>query len=98
MIQILSAIATALIIVIITILFSKQFSAKLVAANVLCSIAFIYAGFSLKGNTVSSIVLEVLVALVFYFIAIIGFVRCNSLIAYGIVLHGIWDITHHNAL
>ena len=90
MIQILSAIATALIIIMLTILFSKQFSAKLAAVTVLCSIAFIYVGFSLKGNTVSSIVLEVLVALVSYFIAIIGYVRRNSLIAYGIVLHGIW--------
>ena len=98
MIQILSAIATALIIIMITILFSKHFSAKLVAATVLCSIAFIYVGFSLKENTVSSIVLEVLVAVVFYFMAIIGYSKHNSLIAYGIVLHGIWDISHHNAL
>src|SRR3954447_7866233 len=98
MIQILSAIATALIIIMITILFSKHFSAKLIAATVLCSIAFIYVGFSLKGNTVSSIVLEVLAAVVFYFIALIGYSRYNYLIAYGIVLHGIWDIFHHNAL
>ena len=97
MIQILSAIATALIIITFTILVSKHFSAKLVAATILCSIAFIYVGFSLKGNTVSSIVLEVLVALTFYFIAIIGYSRHNALIAYGIVLHGIWDMLHHNA-
>ena len=96
--QILLAIVTALIIIMLTILFSKQFSAKLVALTLLCSIAFIYVGFSLKGNTVSSIILEVLVASAFIFFAIISYVRRNSLIAYGIVLHGIWDITHHNAL
>src|SRR3954466_7746443 len=98
MIQVLSAIATALFIIMFNILLSKYFSAKLVAATVLCSIAFIYVGFSLKGNTVSSIVLEVLVAIVFYFIALIGYWRHNFLIAYGIVLHGIWDIFHHHAV
>ena len=46
----------------------------------------------------STIVLEVLVAVAFYFIALIGYSRDNSLIAYGIVLHGIWDLLHHNAL
>src|SRR3954471_1833747 len=98
MIQILSAIATALFIIMFNMLLSKYFSAKLIAATILCSIAFIYVGFSLKGNTVSSIVLEVLVAVVFYFIALIGYSRYNYLIAFGIVLHGIWDIFHHHAL
>ena len=98
MIQILLAIATALIVIILTILLSKKFSAKLIAATILCSIAFIYIGFSLKGNAMSTIGLEVLVAVAFYFIALIGYSRDNALIAYGIVLHGIWDLLHHNAL
>ena len=97
MIQLLSAITTALIVIIFTVLLSKHFSAKLVAATVLCSIAFIYVGFSLKGNTIGLIVLEVLIAVVFYLIAVIGYSKNNYLIAYGIVLHGIWDILHHNA-
>jgi hypothetical protein len=97
MIQILSAITTALIVIIFTVLLSKHFSAKLVAATILCSIAFIYVGFSLKGNTIGLIVLEVLIAVVFYLIAVIGYSKNNYLIAYGIVLHGIWDILHHNA-
>ena len=98
MAQILSAVATAVVIIILNILLSKHFSARLIAATILCSFAFIYVGFSLKGNTISSIVLEVLVAVVFYFIALIGYSRYIYLIAYGIVLHGIWDIFHHNAL
>ncbi|MCW3106041.1 MAG: hypothetical protein JWQ09_547 [Segetibacter sp.] len=97
MIQLLSAIATALFVILFTILLSKHFSARLVAATILCSIAFIYVGFSLKGNPASSIVLEALVAVVFYLIAVIGYSKNNSLIAYGIVLHGIWDILHHKA-
>lgn len=98
MTQLLSAIATALFIILFTKLVSKHFSAKLVAATNLCSIAFIYVGYSLKGNTVNSIVLEVLVAVAFYVIAIIGYAKHNALIAYGIVLHGIWDIAHHHAV
>ena len=98
MAQILSAVVTAVGIIILNILLSKHFSTPLIAATILCSIAFIYVGFSLKGNTVSSIVLEVLAAVVFYFIALIGYSRYNYLIAYGIVLHGIWDIFHHHAL
>ena len=98
MAQILSAVATAVGIIILNILLSKHFSAPLIAATILCSIAFIYVGFSLKGNTISSIVVEVLVAVVFYFIALIGYSKYNYLIAYGIVLHGIWDIFHHHAL
>src|SRR6059058_250021 len=80
MAQILLAVATAVVIIILNILLSKHFSARLIAATILCSIAFIYVGFSLKGNTISSIVLEVLVAVVFYFIAIIGYTRHNALI------------------
>jgi len=97
MIPLLSAIAIASFVILFTRLLSKYFSARLAAATILCSIAFIYVGFSLKGNPVSSIVLEILVAVVFYLIAVIGYSKNNSLIAYGIVLHGIWDILHHKA-
>lgn len=98
MIEILSAIATAFIVIIFTIWSSNHFSAKLVAATILCSIAFIYVGFSLKANTITSIALEITVTLVFYFIAIVGYSRNSALIAFGILLHGIWDILHHKAL
>jgi hypothetical protein len=98
MIQVLSATATAVVIIISSVLFTKHFSAKLMAATILCSIAFIYVGFSLLNNTVNSIVLEVSVAVVFYFISIIGYSKNSFLLAYGIVLHGIWDLLHHNGL
>jgi hypothetical protein len=98
MAQILSAVATAVVTIMLNSLLSKRFSSPLIAATILCSIAFIYVDFSLKGNTVSSIVLEVLAAVVFYFIALIGYSRYNYWIAYGIVLHGIWDIFHYHAL
>ena len=95
MTQLLSAIAITAFVILFTRLSSKYYSANFVAATILCSIAFIYVGFSLKGNPVSSIILEVLVAVVFYLIAVIGYSKNSSLIAYGIVLHGIWDLLHH---
>jgi hypothetical protein len=63
--KIISGIVTALIIIIFNALLSKHISANLIAATILYSIAFIYVGFSLKENTVGSIVLEVFVAVVF---------------------------------
>jgi hypothetical protein len=98
MIEIISAVVTALIVILLAPLLSRHFPAKLLAATILCSIAFIYVGFALDGNQVSLIILEVLVAIIFYFISIIGYSRYRYLIAYGIVLHGIWDIFHYKAL
>ena len=98
MFEILAAVVAASIVIMVTTLLSKHFSEKLIAASVLCSIAFIYVGFSLMGNSVNSIVLEVSVAVFFYFLAMIGYSKNNFLIAYGIVLHGIWDLLHQNGL
>ncbi|MDB5247865.1 MAG: hypothetical protein JWQ40_2259 [Segetibacter sp.] len=98
MIEIISGITTALVVIILIPLLSKHISARLIAATILCSMAFIYVGFSLKDNTVSSVVLEVLMAVAFYCIAIIGYSKNNYLIAIGIALHGTWDLFHHNGL
>lgn len=73
----------------------KNIPAKLIAATILVAIGFIYVGFALKENSMSDIVLEIIAALVFYFIAVIGFVKNPKLIAFGILLHGIWDFIHH---
>ncbi len=96
MIQVVSAFATVIFIILFTVLLRSHLSSKLVAATTLCSIAFIYVGFSLQENSVGSMVLEVYIAVTFYLIAVIGYSKNNSLIAYGIVLHGIWDLLHHN--
>jgi hypothetical protein len=71
---------------------------KLIAATCLVAIAFIYTGFALKENPAGLIILEVGATLLFYFLAIIGYTRNNLLIAYGIILHGVWDIFHHQGL
>lgn len=96
MIEIISGIVTAVVIIILSRWLSKFFTNKLIAATLLVAIAFIYVGFSLKDNPVSLIILEVGMALILYMLAIIGYTRNNSLIAYGIIFHGIWDIIHHN--
>lgn len=94
----ISGIVAAVVTIILMMTLSKYFSLKVFAATTLVAIAFIYVGFSLKNNTVSAIILEVIMALVFYFIALIGYVRNSFLMAYGIILHGLWDICHHNGL
>lgn len=76
-------------------LFKKYFSVKLLAATILIAIAFIYVGFALKEDSVCDIIIEVIAALVFYFIAVIGYTKKPQLIAFGILLHGLWDLTHH---
>ena len=96
MIEIFSAIAVALFVIMVNIFLSKKVSSKLIGATVLCSIAFIYVGFALTENVTNNIILEVVVALIFYFIAIIGYSGNGYLIALGIVLHGLWDFSHHS--
>ena len=96
MIEIMSGIVVGVVIIILSQVLSKYFTYKLIATTILVAIAFIYVGFALEGNPVSLIILEVVLALFLYFLAIIGYTRNNILIAYGIILHGIWDIFHHN--
>ena len=96
MAEIISGIVAAIVIIILSQLLSKQFSMKLIATTILVAIAFIYVGFSLKNNPVSLVILESAFAMFLYFLAIIGYRWNNSLIAFGIILHGLWDISHHN--
>lgn len=96
MVETVSGIVAAVVIIILTRMLSKYFTAELFAATILVAIAFIYVGFSLKDNPVSLIIVEIGFALFLYFLAIIGYTRNSLLIAYGIILHGLWDIFHHN--
>jgi uncharacterized membrane protein HdeD (DUF308 family) len=98
MVETISGIITAIVIILVSVVLSKYFTTKLIAATILVAIAFIYVGFSLKENPVNLVILEISVALVFYFMAIIGYNRNGLLIAYGIILHGVWDLFHHKGL
>ena len=94
MIEIITAMVTATIIIVVCSTLLKYISVKLLAATILCSIAFIYVGFALSDNITQNVIIEVSVALIFYSIAIIGYSKNSYLIAYGIMAHGIWDIFH----
>src|SRR4030095_4757776 len=96
MVETVSGIVAAVAIIILAQVLSRFFTIKLFATACLVAVAFIYVGFSLKGNPVSSIILETGIAILLYFLALIGYTRNNSLIAYGIIFHGIWDILHHD--
>ncbi|MDZ4795799.1 MAG: DUF6010 family protein [Bacteroidota bacterium] len=96
MIEAISGIVTAVVIIILSQVLSRYFTTKLYAATILVAIAFIYVGFSLKDNPVSLIIVEIVFALALYTLAIVGYTRNSLLIAYGIILHGLWDIVHHN--
>lgn len=98
MIEIISGIITAAVIIFISQFLPKYLSQKIFAAAILVAIAFIYVGFSLKDNHVNFIILECGLALLLSFLAIAGHARNSSIIAYGIIFHGIWDILHHNGL
>jgi len=98
MTETISGIIVALAIIILTRLLSGYFTAKLLAATILVAIGFIYVGFSLQNNSFALIILEIAVALFFYFMAIIGYTRNSYLIGYGIILHGVWDIFHHKGV
>jgi hypothetical protein len=96
MMEIISGVAAAIAIIIISRMLAKYFTPRLMAMTILVAIAFIYVGFSLKDNPVSLVILEVVVALILYFVAIIGYNGNSFLIAYGIIAHGVWDICHHH--
>jgi hypothetical protein len=96
MIEVLSGIASAVVVILLIRLLPEYFPAKLIACTALCAMAFIYVGFSMQGNTTNAMVLEISMALIFYSIAIIGYLKNASFIGYGILLHGVWDLLHHH--
>ena len=98
MIEAIFGTITAIIIIILSRALSAFFSTRLIASTILVAIAFIYVGFSLQTHLISSIVLETSVALFFYFLALTGCMKNSLLIAYGIMLHGVWDVLHHQGL
>lgn len=97
MIEIIAGLIITLVMIFLTALLSKYFITKLIAATALVAIAFIYVGFALTDNHITFIVLEITTALVFFLISIAGYCYKPSYLAYGIILHGVWDMFHLNA-
>ncbi len=97
MVETITGIVVAVGLIFLTMALNKYFTTKLIAAAILIAIAFIYVGFALKDNTIPFMILEISIAIVFFFLAIIGYSYRASLLGYGIILHGIWDVLHHNS-
>jgi len=98
MVETILGLAVAMAMIFLSVVLNKFFSTKLIAATILVAIAFIYVGFALKDNTIPSTILEITIATTFYFMAIIGYSSNPSLLAYGIMLRGVWDAFHRNTL
>jgi len=97
MIAIGTGVIAAFIIIVLGQLLRKMVDPALMVSACLVAIAFIYVGFSLEDNRPSIIVSESALALVFYFMAMIGYTNKSALAAVGIILHGVWDACHHHA-
>ena len=60
----------------------------------LAMIAAIYMGFAFSDGRPSIVILELSVATVFIVFALLGVWASSLFIAVGLVLHGLWDLTH----
>lgn len=94
----ISGILSALVGILLSAALSKHYQIKLLAGMALAAMAFIYVGFSLQDGSARSIIIESAAAIGFYFLVIVGFSGRQEMIAYGIILHGIWDLFHHEAV
>ncbi|NEP56766.1 MAG: hypothetical protein F6K31_07040 [Symploca sp. SIO2G7] len=66
-----------------------------VQAILLAAIGSIYIGFGLSDSHPHNLRLEVLVAALFFGIAIAGYWISPTITGMGFVLHGVWDFLHH---
>lgn len=96
MIEIIFGLVAAAGMILLSVFLYKYFTPKLLAAATLVAIAFIYLGFALIANTFLAIILECTIAFLFFFYAVIGYSRKPVLLAFGILLHGVWDILHYH--
>jgi Family of unknown function (DUF6010) len=60
----------------------------------LAVIGAIYLGFALSDGRISIVILELAVGTLFVVLALLGLWLAPMFIAIGLVLHGIWDLSH----
>ena len=61
----------------------------------LAMIAGVYIGFAINDGRRDKLILEVVVALGFCMLVLIGMWKWPILIAVGYLLHAVWDLLHH---
>jgi hypothetical protein len=59
MIETISGVIAAVVLIIVSLILNKYFTTKLIAATILVAIAFIYVGFALKDNALPNIILDI---------------------------------------
>lgn len=67
----------------------------LMYALMVAAIAFIYVGFALVDGRPGVVAVESAVALAFFWLATSALKVWAPLAAFGLLLHGIWDVLHH---
>lgn len=60
-------------------------------------IGSIYYGFALLQPNIKTKIIEILVASIFVIMGVFGLWVSSWIIIVGLILHGIWDIAHHNS-
>jgi hypothetical protein len=61
----------------------------------LAMIAGVYIGFAISDGRRDKLILEVVIALGFCMLVLIGMWKWPVLIAVGYLLHAVWDLAHH---
>lgn len=67
-------------------------------ALLLSSIGAIYIGFGLLDSFPKNTALEVIIAALFFCIAIAGYLVSPVITGVGFLMHGIWDFLHHSKI
>ena len=60
-------------------------------------IGSIYYGFALLQSNMKATIIELVVASLFVVLGFFGLWISSSIVVAGLVLHGFWDIAHHNS-
>jgi hypothetical protein len=68
------------------------------AAFILALIGGVYIGFAVLDGRLSRLLMETTVAVAFAVYAAVTFHNAPLWIAFGYILHGLWDATHHSPL
>ena len=81
------------LIIILLFTFLKQFDKTVIFGLILCAIGFLYVGY--VWTDLRAIVINVIQAVFFLFIAYFGIKKNTNILAIGYFLHGTWDLIYH---
>jgi len=94
--NILIGLGLSAITIILHLMLSKTKGLEL-TSFLLVLIGSVYYGFALLSNHKKAIIIEVLVASIFVLMGIFGLWFSPWILIAGLLLHGVWDLAHHNS-